>query len=248
MSDTSLDVSNRQPGFWATTGWLALVFCVSQLVGLLVTGGFLVAGRLGSLYLFENGPLLAVSTVAAFIPQLWCLLAGAARYGSGAPSFLGLTKVPHPLSVLFCLAGMIVFLLAADVIVHLSGRPLVSDFQVGTYGSTMQAGWMFVVLYWLGISVCAPVIEELLFRGMAFAGFRSVIGTIPTVLLVNTVWAGLHLQYDLAGVFEVFAAGMVFFAARILGGTLWLPIAMHVLMNAWGTFETAAGVKWPFGS
>lgn len=236
------------PGFWVTTGWLALVFGISQLVGLVAAGSFLLAGKLGSLNLFENGPLLAVSTVAAFIPQLWCLLAIAARYSGGAFAFLGLVKPTRPLVVACCLAAMVGFLLTSDVIVHLSGRPLVSEFQIETYGSAMRAGWLFVVLYWLGTCLCAPVIEELMFRGLAFAGYRPVIGTVPTVLLVTVVWTGLHLQYDLAEMVEVFAAGIVFSAARILGGTLWLPISMHVLMNVWGTFETAIGVKWPFGS
>ena len=254
MSMAALDASSApskrytRPGFWVTTGWFGLVFGISQLIGLATAGGFLLAGKLGSLNLFENGPLLAVSTVAAFIPQLWCLLAIAARYSGGALMVLGLVKPTHSLVVACCLAAMVGFLLTSDVIVHFSGRPLVSEFQIETYGSVMRAGWLYVAMYWLGTCLCAPVVEELMFRGLAFAGYRPVIGTVPTVLLVTFVWTGLHLQYDFAEMVEVFAAGIVFSAARILGGTLWLPIAMHVLMNVWGTFETAVEVKWPFGS
>ncbi|MGY3581785.1 membrane protease YdiL (CAAX protease family) [Bradyrhizobium sp. USDA 4341] len=236
----------KRVGALASVGWLAIVFALSQLIGLGVIFLFGLAGLLGSSNLLDNGPLLAMSAVAGFLPQVFSLLAIANRYSGGTAQVLGLVRPAHLRPVAAFLVLMAVFLLVSDFLVHLSGRPIVSEFQVLSYGSAEESGIVMMVFYWLAIALCAPVVEEMMFRGLAFSGWIPVIGVLPAVLLTDLAWTSLHLQYDLAGMVEVFAAGLLLSTARIACGSLWVPIAMHVLMNAWAVFETAIGAKWPW--
>jgi uncharacterized protein len=231
---------------WASVGWLIAVFGLSQIIGLGVIGLFALAGLLGPSSLVDNGPLLALSAMAGFLPQVFSLVTIANRYAGGAAQVLGLVRPRRLGSVATFMLFMPVFLIASDFLMHLSGRPIVSEFQVRSYASAQEAGLAITVLYWLAIAVCAPVVEEMMFRGLAFSGWIPAIGVLPTVLFTDLAWASLHLQYDFAGMVEVFAAGLILSFARIACGTLWAPIAMHVLMNAWAMFETAIGAKWPW--
>jgi uncharacterized protein len=230
----------------ASVGWVIAVFALSQVIGVGVIGLFALAGLLGPSSLVDNGPLLAMAAVAGFLPQVFSLLAIANRYSGGAAEVLGLVRpIRFSYSAAF-LVFMPVFLLLSDFLMHLSGRPIVSEFQVRTYGSAQEAGLAITVFYWLAISVCAPVVEEMMFRGLAFSGWIRAIGVLPTIFFTDLAWTSLHLQYDFAGMVEVFAAGLLLSFARIACGTLWIPIAMHVLMNAWAVFETAIGARWPW--
>lgn len=236
----------RRLGPLVAGGWLVAVFALSQVVGLAVIVGFGWSGHLRTVELFDNGALIAVSTAVACVPQVAALLFIAGRYPGGASRVLGLERPRSAAIFAAFIVGMMAFLIASDWIVHLSGRPILSEFQVRTFASATEAGTLALLAYWIGIAACAPAVEEMMFRGLAFAGCVPVLGILPTILLTDLAWTALHVQYDLAGMAEVFAAGILLSGARIVSGSLWLPMAMHALMNAWAVFETAIGAKWPW--
>ena len=83
-----------------------------------------------------------------------------------------------------------------------------------------------------GAVLGAPLVEEILFRGVLFAGLVTRLGRFWTVVLTAAVWAAAHL-----GAAPAVFALMIFFMGLVLGtlmlrfGSLWVPIACHTVWN-----------------
>jgi membrane protease YdiL (CAAX protease family) len=88
------------------------------------------------------------------------------------------------------------------------------------------AGMLVLVL------VLGPFAEELLFRGVVYAGLRNELGTWPAVLLSALVFGLAHLEFGRAA--AAFTAVMgVAFALLVEGsGSLWPAVLAHVLVNS----------------
>ncbi len=133
-------------------------------------------------------------------------------------------------------AGLtLVYLISMDAVSHWSGRPLIPDFIIEAYATSI---WPF--LFWIAIGICAPFFEELFFRGFLLAGFRKTRRrTVIAVVAISGVWAGVHLQYGWYEMIWIFGLGLVFGAARLRSGSLWLPVLLHMQCNLLATFQVA---------
>ena len=90
------------------------------------------------------------------------------------------------------------------------------------------------------IVVAAPVFEELAFRGFLLEGLRrGPLGDAGAVIVTSFAWAAVHLQYDVYEIGTIVVFGLILGAARLAGGSLWVPITMHVLVNLVASVETA---------
>ena len=74
--------------------------------------------------------------------------------------------------------------------------------------------------------VQAPVVEELLYRGVLCASVVQAIGRIPTIVLSGLVFALLHFIYENPGPDNA-VAGFILGWAFIASGTILVPILMH---------------------
>jgi uncharacterized protein len=87
----------------------------------------------------------------------------------------------------------------------------------------------------------SPIAEETLFRGYAFGQLHQRVGWgfWPAILLPTLFFSAGHLYQadDLlgaVGIFGVTAIGSVWFAwLYVRWDNLWVPIALHALMNLW---------------
>ena len=102
----------------------------------------------------------------------------------------------------------------------------------------------YPILLFLGIAVGAPLVEEFIFRGIAWRGWRnSAMGLWGTVAATTVIWGALHLQYLNEPPIFIFLAvfGVVLGLAREYSGNIWVPVAMHALNNgvaAWAMLTT----------
>ena len=60
------------------------------------------------------------------------------------------------------------------------------------------------------------------------------------ILLTSTLWSVIHVQYDLYGVANIFAAGLLLGYARLKTNSILPTILMHALMNLAATIQVAA--------
>ena len=90
----------------------------------------------------------------------------------------------------------------------------------------------------LAVTVAAPFIEELLFRGFMFRGLdASRAGPIGAIVLPNILWVTLHAQYARPTLMMLFAMGLVLGLARHFSGSVTLPLVLHAISNAVSTIS-----------
>lgn len=107
-----------------------------------------------------------------------------------------------------------------------------SNFLIETYTSASATGPVFLFLFSLALVLLGPLTEEVMFRGFLFRGMVGELGATVTIILTALVWAGLHGQYEIVYLTQIFLLGLVFGFLRWWSGSLYLVIALHVMINS----------------
>lgn len=247
-------------GYWATLGWAILAFLAGQFVG----SGALLWQRAGAWNSLLETPydgisvtlFIAISnpiTIGIIVLAVWLAHASQVDY-------LAL-KWPGKRDVILGLIGLVVLIAICDALLYLSGRDLVTQFQLQSYTTAAAEGWLLPM--WLGAIVIAPAGEEIMFRGFLFRGwarapeiarlaavFDVSTGTAspsgraawPAIIVISILWAALHVQYDWTGVAQIFVIGLFLGFMRWRSGSTPLTFFLHALFNLEGTMETVAQI------
>jgi len=83
----------------------------------------------------------------------------------------------------------------------------------------------------LAVGVFGPIAEELVFRGYLFGLLRARIGAAGTISITALGWAILHADYSWWVIAIIAVDGLLLGLARWRTGSVYVPIAMHVLYN-----------------
>lgn len=97
------------------------------------------------------------------------------------------------------------------------------------------------VLLFFAIVVAAPLLEEFVFRGFVFTGFRWRLGAVGAVLASTIPWALLHVQYEWVYILVTLGIGLILGYAREKSGSILVPLALHALSN----IVAFAQMMWP---
>lgn len=89
----------------------------------------------------------------------------------------------------------------------------------------------------VGIVVLAPLLEELVFRGLVFQLLLARLGPAPTVIGTALIFALGHGQYRGLDLAQVLADGLLLGLARLRTGSTRVPFWMHVLGNALAAWQ-----------
>jgi membrane protease YdiL (CAAX protease family) len=218
-------------GFWATLGFCLLAAAVNLATGsaLLVWTG---AGAAGA---DPTAALLPLEVFTA-IPELAVLVLAVRWARAPVAAYLGLV-LPRgrDLAAGLMLAGVLLAL--ADGLTRLAGRDVVSQFEIDSYRAARAAGDLLML--WLAVSVIAPVVEEVTFRGFLYRGWAGPLGPAGAVVATALLWALLHVQYDAFDIVQIFVFGLALGYIRWRSGSTLLTILLHMLNNVIATIETA---------
>jgi beta-phosphoglucomutase len=236
-------------GFWATLGLALLIaggILLTELAVVVVLELTMAATSysdgLEAVPWAANGFLWAFATLITtpVAVGLVVMIAWLKR-GFSVRDYLALRPVSSRRLFRWCIA-LLGFAIAADLTSYALQRPIVPEVMLEAYRT---AGW--APLFWIAVVVCAPIGEELFFRGFLFKGWvHSPLGGWGTVIITSFVWALVHQQYDVYGITVVFAAGLLLGYSRLRSGSLYPAIAMHALMNVLAMSQTAAFVHFDF--
>jgi membrane protease YdiL (CAAX protease family) len=101
------------------------------------------------------------------------------------------------------------------------------------------------VLFFLAVTVVAPITEEIAFRGFLFRGLSSTwLGVAGTMVLTSVAWAAMHVQYDWVTLGQIFLIGLLLGWLRWASGSTLLTILLHMLANLAATIQAAIKVEW----
>jgi len=92
-----------------------------------------------------------------------------------------------------------------------------------------ESPWLRAYLAFLAVAI-APVVEEMLFRGMALPVLIRTVGLRGAVLLVSALFALMHGH--LPSVVPLFLISVAFSLAYVVTGSLTVSIVMHAVFNA----------------
>jgi uncharacterized protein len=232
-------------GFWpylATCGWAFLAF----LAGQLVAAGAVIwwwHGDVNAMYASPyDGVTVTISVLVLNPVTVGVLLLAIRIAGANAIEYLALVW-PRMRDLITGIVGIVIIIAATDAVLYLTGRAIVSPFQVVSYTTAAQEGWLALMFF--ATVIVAPAGEELMFRGYLFRGFvRSDQAAWPAIVAISLLWTLPHLQYDWTGMSEIFVAGLFLGWVRWRSGSTLLTFILHALFNLEGTIETILQVRY----
>ncbi len=229
------------------TGWWTLLWGACVIIAWLVLqGGILVAvfysdgysldpnqARLDMENLQYDGDVLgAITLISAIIICPLCFLFGHIKKGWSGWEYLGFKKVSI-LQILLWTGITFLMGLAFSLLSPYVGLDEPPEFMRRAAQSTQ-----YPLLFILGVALGAPFIEEFIFRGLLFRGWRdSKMGPCLTILLTSLMWTALHGQYGFIVLTWLFLLGIIIGYARQKTGSIWTPIIMHAFNNTLASIE-----------
>ncbi len=240
MATADTAESGKRWGYWATLGWAVLAFLGGQFIGF----GLMIWLRRGDVNAIIAMPFDGV-LITLFIlisnPITIAIVAFAVRLARARQAEYLALAWPQSRYITQGVGLLIVLIAVCDALLYLSGRPLVTPFQLQSYTTAAAAGWL--VLMAAAAIIVAPAGEEVLFRGFLFRGWaRSQRTTWPAIIVISVLWAALHIQYDWTGVLQIFVIGLFLGWMRWRSGSMLLTFMLHALFNLEGTMETLVQV------
>jgi len=146
-------------------------------------------------------------------------------------------KWPQRADVVIGLVSLIILIALSDALLYFGGEALVTPFQLQSFKTAEAEGWLPAMLG--ATIIVAPAGEEVMFRGFLFRGWARSQRTVwPAIVVISLLWAALHVQYDWAGILQIFIVGLYLGWLRLRSGSMLLTFVLHALFNAEGTMET----------
>ncbi|MGI9667237.1 MAG: CPBP family intramembrane glutamic endopeptidase [Acidimicrobiia bacterium] len=99
-------------------------------------------------------------------------------------------------------------------------------------GSATSTAEQLVTL--ISLAVLAPIVEEIIYRGILLSALRRSLGAWPSILISAAIFGGIHALLDfnaIAAVPGLFLLGIVLAWVALRRGNLSLPIALHSGVN-----------------
>jgi membrane protease YdiL (CAAX protease family) len=171
------------------------------------------------------GPLMLLLELALLIPVWWFVFH---RRGAGWKE-LGFRSFTWKDLGIGCglLVGMYIFMLVYGIVLSVFNiEPEVNWVEI--FESQASPGWLIFT-----VVVAAPFLEEILFRGFIFTGFRNKYGWINAMLISGALFAVNHLQ--LVGLITYFLLGCILAYLRHASKSLWPSIFFHMVINGVST-------------
>ncbi len=102
-------------------------------------------------------------------------------------------------------------------------------------------------LFWQIVSagILAPILEEIVFRGILFSNYRTVVGAWPSIIISAVIFGLMH--YNLVQFVYAFLLGVFFAYLAEKTGELWPCILAHIVANLYSLLATKFGIsQWMF--
>lgn len=144
---------------------------------------------------------------------------------------IGLHRLPTWLDILWAPAGAVVYIILTTLITSLAtvALPFVNYNQAQETGFSQIATQLEYALAFISLVVVAPISEEILFRGYLFGKLRKYLPVWGSVLVTSLLFAIVHFQWNVG--LDVFALSIILCLLRVVSGSLWPSILLHMLKN-----------------
>ena len=104
------------------------------------------------------------------------------------------------------------------------------DYMETAGAFSADSGYFWLIL---GVSILAPIGEELVFRGIVQGELRKALPEWAAIVIQAVVFALFHMQ--VIQITYVLLPGLLLGLAYAWSRSIWVPIAMHILFNFLGS-------------
>ena len=212
---------------WTFLGFMLAQAIVLVLIELLQKVGVPLADINASLFQVIAGGViygLAV-TIVIGVPLL-------VKKSRTTKSELGIQRFPSWMDILWVPTGVITYLILTSIItaIAMSVFTFVNYEQAQDTGFSNMSSQAEYVMAFIMLVIIAPIAEEILFRGYLFGKLRKYAPIWVAILITSLLFAIVHFAWNVG--FDVFALSIVLCLLRVVSGSLWPSIMLHMLKNS----------------
>ncbi len=145
---------------------------------------------------------------------------------------LGVQRYPVWTDIAWVPAGAAVYLLLTTLIatIAMSFLPFVNYNQVQDTGFTNLSSQGEYIMAFIMLVIIAPIAEELLFRGYLLGKLRKYAPLWVAILVTSATFGIVHFAWNVG--LDVFALSIVLCLLRVITGSLWSSMMLHMLKNS----------------
>lgn len=133
-------------------------------------------------------------------------------------------------------AFLITFLISyLDIIVGIGDPNWISMWDVGTVSIDSSV----IVLDAIGAIIFAPLIEELIFRGVLFNRLKIRTGIIPAIIISSFIFA---IGHEFGGITSAFLFGICMCILYMKTDNILVPMTVHFINNLVATISSNLGI------
>lgn len=212
---------------WVLAGFVLAQVLVTVVIGLLSQVGIDFGVFNPSVLNTVAGAIIYAISLLLVIGLPWLI-----KKNRTTKAELGLQRWPEWLDLLLAPAGFLVYLLLSAFFVFLAIQflPFIDFDQVQDTGYSQLGQQFEYILALVMLVFIAPIAEEILFRGYLFGKLRAHVPVWLAILLTSLLFAAVHGAWNV-GV-DVFALSIVLCLLRVVSGSLWPSILLHMTKNA----------------
>lgn len=171
--------------------------------------------------------IFSIQELILLIPVVYFLKKGLVNYQD-----LKLKKFKLFQAIGLITLGFIAFFLLNHVIISISEA---FNIAIPGYGTQDQRLPLFgndslsLPIAFVILVILAPIIEELLFRGLIYTKLRANYGASSTIIVSSIIFAGFHLELQIF--LPLFILGCIIGYIYEKSDSLWVPILFHLINN-----------------
>jgi membrane protease YdiL (CAAX protease family) len=219
---------------WLSIGipvWVFLGFMLAQaialvLIDVLQRAGVPLGGINPSLFQLVAGGVVYALSLLIILGAPWLV-----KKIRTTKEELGIQRLPLWSDVAWVPAGAVVYLILTSLLatIAISFLPFVNYNQAQDTGFTNLSSQGEYIMAFIMLVLIAPVAEELLFRGYLFGKIRKYAPLWVAILVTSATFGIVHFAWNVG--LDVFALSIVLCLLRVITGSLWPSIMLHMLKN-----------------
>lgn len=179
------------------------------------------------------GPAIPIGLLVGAL-VIWRLFRRFARTSPETPTLKERIGWKRPQAVHLLVASAAGVVLGVGLIILTRYVPLAEDVQVGALARAAQTPGLPQLGWATGALLLAPPIEEFLFRGLLFEGFRQSWGAVRSGVVVTAVFLLLHLAeswFYWPAMLGLTVVAILLLVTRVWTDSLAPPMALHFFYN-----------------
>lgn len=144
---------------------------------------------------------------------------------------LGLHRLPTWMDIVWAPAGAVVYVILTAIITAFA----MTFLTFVNYEQPQETGFTNItyryefIMAFVMLVIIAPIAEEVLFRGYLLGKLRKHAPLWVSILVTSVVFAVVHFAWNVG--LDVFALSIVLCLLRVVSGSLWPSILLHMLKN-----------------